>query len=145
MLFLRTITSLPCVTGATPWRCEFSINREALLLAVLATMAKQEAKPLSEQVIAGGARPPPRTPRGRPRVDAETERAIKRLLRRGMGINKTTATVGVGVATVQRIRALMGPFRARRRSAIFAQLPRQIKQTNRAESGRPSTSPRAKR
>jgi hypothetical protein len=27
-----------------------------------------------------------------------------------LGINKTAATVGVGTATVQRIRAEMGPF-----------------------------------
>ena len=41
---------------------------------------------------------------------AETERAIRRLLRGGTGINKTAATVGVGTATVQRVRAEMGPF-----------------------------------
>ena len=49
-------------------------------------------------------------PIGRPRVDAETESAIERLLRGGTGINKTAATVGVGTATVQRVRAEMGPF-----------------------------------
>ena len=49
-------------------------------------------------------------PIGRPRVDAETERAIQRLLRDGTGINKTAATVGVGTATVQRVRAEMSPF-----------------------------------
>ena len=49
-------------------------------------------------------------PIGRPRVDAETEKVIQRLLRGGTGINKTAATVGVGTATVQRIRAEMGPF-----------------------------------
>jgi DNA invertase Pin-like site-specific DNA recombinase len=49
-------------------------------------------------------------PIGRPRVDAETERAIRQLPRGGTGINKTAATVGVGTATVQRVRAEMGPF-----------------------------------
>jgi DNA invertase Pin-like site-specific DNA recombinase len=103
------------VTDATPWRCEFSINREALLLAALATMAKQEAKRLSERVIAGMRKAAAKgtksgRPIGRPRVDAETERAIERLLRRGTGINKTAATVGVGTATVQRIQAAMRPF-----------------------------------
>ena len=49
-------------------------------------------------------------PIGRPRVDAKTEREIQRLLRGGTGINKTAATVGVGTATVQRVRAEMGPF-----------------------------------
>ena len=37
---------------------------------------------------------------------------MQRLLRGGTGINKTAATVGVGAATVQRIRAEMGPFDA---------------------------------
>jgi hypothetical protein len=36
--------------------------------------------------------------------------AIQRLLRGSTDINKTTATVGVGTATVQRVRAEMGPF-----------------------------------
>jgi hypothetical protein len=49
-------------------------------------------------------------PIGRPRVDAEKERVIQRLLRGGTGINKTAATVGVGTATVQRVRTEMGPF-----------------------------------
>jgi len=34
------------------------------------------------------------------------------VLRTGTGINKTAATVGVGTAIVQRIRAEMGPFDA---------------------------------
>ena len=86
-----------------------------ILLAVLSTMAKQEAKRLSERVIAGMRKAAAKgtksgNPIGRPRVDAGTERAIQRLLRGGTGINKTAATVGVGTATVQRIRAAMGPF-----------------------------------
>jgi len=56
-------------------------------------------------------------PIGRPRVDAETESAIERLLRGGTGINKTAATVGVGTATLQRIRAAMGPFESAGTSA----------------------------
>src|SRR5215471_181046 len=64
-------------------------------------MAKQEAKRLSERVIAGMRKAAAKgtksgNPIGRPRVDAETERAIQRLLRGGTGINKTAATVGVG-------------------------------------------------
>src|SRR5262249_9584339 len=66
----------------------------------LATMAKQEAKRLSERVIAGMRKAAAKgtksgKPIGRPRVDAKTERAIQRLLRGGTGINKTAATVGV--------------------------------------------------
>jgi DNA invertase Pin-like site-specific DNA recombinase len=86
-----------------------------ILLAVLATMAKQEAKRLSERVIAGMRKAKAKgtksgLPIGRPRVDAETEKAVQRLLRGGTGIHKTAATVGVGTATVQRIKAEMGPF-----------------------------------
>jgi DNA invertase Pin-like site-specific DNA recombinase len=44
-------------------------------------------------------------PIGRPRVDDKTERAIRASLKAGIGINKTAASVGVGVATVQRIKA----------------------------------------
>ena len=42
-------------------------------------------------------------PIGRPQGD-------QRHLKAGTGINKTAATVGVGTATVQRVRADMGPF-----------------------------------
>jgi hypothetical protein len=49
-------------------------------------------------------------PIGRHQVDAENEKAIWRLLSAGRGINKTAATAVVGTATVQRIRAEMGPF-----------------------------------
>jgi transposase-like protein len=45
-------------------------------------------------------------------VAPEIERAIQRLLRAGTGIHKTAQTVGVGTATVQRIRAEIGPFDA---------------------------------
>ena len=50
-------------------------------------------------------RAPKSTKSGNPIGAAETERAIQRLLRGGTGINKTAATVGVGTATVQPIRA----------------------------------------
>jgi DNA invertase Pin-like site-specific DNA recombinase len=46
-------------------------------------------------------------PIGRPRVDDKTERAIRTSLKAGIGINKTADRVGVGVATVQRIKAEM--------------------------------------
>jgi DNA invertase Pin-like site-specific DNA recombinase len=81
-----------------------------ILLAVLATMAKQEAKRLSERVIAGLARARAKgtksgKPIGRPRVGDKTERAIRASLKEGIGINRTAA--GVGVATVRRIKAEM--------------------------------------
>jgi transposase-like protein len=76
-------------------------------------MAKQEAKRLSELVIAGMRKAAEKgtksgNPIGRPRVAPEIERAIQRLLMAGTGIHKTAQTVGVGTATVQRIRAEMG-------------------------------------
>ena len=41
---------------------------------------------------------------GRPRVDHD-ERKVLKLLKDGVGIKRTARTVGVGVATVQRIKA----------------------------------------
>jgi DNA invertase Pin-like site-specific DNA recombinase len=81
------------------------------ILRVL-THGEQEAKRLSERVIAGLARARAKgtrsgKPIGRPRVDDKTERAIQASLKAGIGINKTAAGVGVGVATVQRIKAKM--------------------------------------
>ena len=55
---------------------------------MLATMAKQEAKRLSERVIAGMRKTAAKGTKT-VRVDAETETAIRRLLRGGTGINKT--------------------------------------------------------
>lgn len=45
---------------------------------------------------------------GRPRATDATEEAIREQLGRGTGIVKTAKTLGVGVSTVQRIRASMG-------------------------------------
>jgi DNA invertase Pin-like site-specific DNA recombinase len=95
-----------------PHLCADNEMVRGILLAVLATMAKQEAKRLSERVIAGLARARAKgtksgKPIGRPRVDDKTERAIYASLKAGTGINKTAASVGVGVATVQRIKAEM--------------------------------------
>jgi DNA invertase Pin-like site-specific DNA recombinase len=78
-------------------------------------MARHEAKRLSERVIAGMRKDAAKgtksgRPIGRPRVSPDTEKAIQRLLRGGTRINKTAATVGVGTATVQRVRAAMRPF-----------------------------------
>jgi DNA invertase Pin-like site-specific DNA recombinase len=98
-----------------PHLCADNEMVRGILLAVLSTMARQEAKRLSERVIAGLAKARAKgtksgNPIGRPRVDADTERAIQRLLKAGTGINKTARTVGVGTATVQRIKGELGPF-----------------------------------
>ncbi|PYN89151.1 MAG: resolvase, partial [Candidatus Rokuibacteriota bacterium] len=39
------------------------------------------------------------------RVDQETEQKVLKLLKDGIGIKRTARKVGVGVATVQRIKA----------------------------------------
>jgi DNA invertase Pin-like site-specific DNA recombinase len=44
---------------------------------------------------------------GRPRVGADKERAVRAALRKGNGIRKVAGLVGVGTATVQRIKAEM--------------------------------------
>jgi hypothetical protein len=41
---------------------------------------------------------------GRPKISAEKDEAIRRLLATGMGMGKVARTVGVGIATVQRIK-----------------------------------------
>jgi len=100
-----------------PHLCADNEMVRGILLAVLATMAKQEAKRLSERVIAGMRKAAAKgtksgNPIGRPRVAPEVEKRIQSLLRTGTGINKTAREAGVGTATVQRIRAEMGPFDA---------------------------------
>src|SRR5215471_3129200 len=64
-----------------PHLCADNEMVRGILLAVLATRAKQEAKRLSERVIAGMRKAAAKgtksdNPIGRPRVDAETEGAI---------------------------------------------------------------------
>jgi len=71
-----------------PHLCADNEMVRGILLAVLATMAKQEAKRLSERVIAGMRKTAAKGTKT-VRVDAETETAIRRLLRGGTGINKT--------------------------------------------------------
>ncbi len=44
-------------------------------------------------------------PFGRPRIEAATETAIRKALAKGTGIRKVAAEVGVGVGTVQRVKA----------------------------------------
>ena len=82
-----------------PHLCADNEMVRGILLAVLATMAKQEAKRLSERVIAGLARARAKgtksgKPIGRPRVTAKIERAIQASLKAGIGINKTAAGRG---------------------------------------------------
>jgi DNA invertase Pin-like site-specific DNA recombinase len=100
-----------------PHLCADNEMVRGILLAVLATMAKQEAKRLSERVIAGMRKAAAKGTKsgnaiGRPRVSREVEKRIQGLLKGGTGINKTAKTVGVGTATVQRVRAEMIPFDA---------------------------------
>ena len=68
---------------------------------------------IRERVTAGLARARKQgtktgNPFGRPKVDAKTEAAIKKLLLRGVGTKATAAAVGVGVGTVVRIKRELG-------------------------------------
>jgi len=77
-----------------------------ILLALLSSLAKQEAKRMGERVRAGMARAKAQGKRlGRPRIDADTESAIRAALKakHRVGTRKIAARIGCGVGTVQRI------------------------------------------
>ena len=63
------------------------------------SMIVERVKSGLRRAVAQGKKP------GRPRVDQETEQKVLKLLKDGIGIKRTARKVGVGVATVQRIKA----------------------------------------
>jgi len=80
-----------------------------MVFTVLGAVAELERSMIAERVRAGMVRARANgtrsgKPIGRPRIKSETEQAIRVLLRGGKGICSTAAAVGVGVATVQRIK-----------------------------------------
>ena len=76
------------------------------LFQMMGVFAEFERSMIVERVKSGLRRAVAQGKRlGRPRVDHETERKVRRLLDEGVGIKRTARTVGVGVATVQRIKA----------------------------------------
>jgi DNA invertase Pin-like site-specific DNA recombinase len=78
-----------------------------ILLAVLASLAKQESKRMSERVKAGMARAKSAGKHvGRPMLDPELEKRIQAALKapgRSEGVRGIAARFGVAVGTVQRI------------------------------------------
>jgi DNA invertase Pin-like site-specific DNA recombinase len=77
-----------------------------ILLALLSSLAKLEARKIRERTIAGLDRARAQgVVLGRPKVGDEVEAAIRASLSQGNGIIKTAKLCGCGVGTVQRIKA----------------------------------------
>ena len=84
------------------------------MFGMMGVFAEFERAMIQERVRAGLARARAQgtksgKPIGRPTISDATERAITKALHKGMGIHKVAATVGVGVGTVQRVRAALSP------------------------------------
>lgn len=78
------------------------------LLQMSGVFAEFERAMIVERINAGVARAKAAGKRfGRPRVNEQIEAAAIAMLKSGIGIRKTAATIGVGVSVVQRIRAEM--------------------------------------
>ena len=76
------------------------------LFQMAGVFAEFERAVIRERVLAGLARAREEgRVGGRPRVDADTEEAIKQALKAGKGIGKVAREVGVGTSVVQRIAA----------------------------------------
>jgi DNA invertase Pin-like site-specific DNA recombinase len=76
------------------------------LFQMLGVFAEFERAMIVERVHAGLKRAKAQGKTlGRPRVDQDTERAIRRELAKGNGIRAVARKVGVGVGTVQRVKA----------------------------------------
>src|SRR4029077_7625442 len=61
------------------------------------TMIRQRIKAGLKRAVAQGAK------LGRPKIDGLTERKVRRLLAKGVGIWKVAKSLGIGTGTVQRI------------------------------------------
>lgn len=82
------------------------------MFGMMGVFAEFERAMIQERVRAGLARAKAQGTRsgkaiGRPRTSAVIERAIAEALKGGAGIHKVAASVGVGVGTVQRIKAAL--------------------------------------
>jgi DNA invertase Pin-like site-specific DNA recombinase len=82
------------------------------MFGMMGVFAEFERAMIQERVRAGLARAKAQGTRsgkaiGRPTIPESTERAISKALAKGLGIHKVAATVGVGVGTVQRVKAEM--------------------------------------
>jgi len=61
------------------------------------TMIRQRVKAGLKRAVAQGVK------LGRPKIDSVTERKVRRLLAKGVGILKVAKSLGIGTGTVQRI------------------------------------------
>jgi DNA invertase Pin-like site-specific DNA recombinase len=76
-----------------------------LMFQVTGALAEFERSMIRQRINAGIKRAVEQGKRlGRPKIDSATERRILSHLRKGEGILKVAATVGVGAGTVQRIK-----------------------------------------
>jgi DNA invertase Pin-like site-specific DNA recombinase len=76
------------------------------LFQILGVFAEFERSIIQERVRAGIARAKAQGKHcGRPRIDSKIERAIRAALAEGQGIRKIAKAVGVGIGTVQRVKA----------------------------------------
>jgi DNA invertase Pin-like site-specific DNA recombinase len=78
------------------------------MFGMLSVFADFERDIITERINAGIARAKAEGKQfGRPRVPANIEKRIRASLKAGTGIHKTAKTIGVGTATVQRIKSEM--------------------------------------
>jgi DNA invertase Pin-like site-specific DNA recombinase len=85
------------------------------MFQMMGVFAEFERAMIQERVRAGLRRAKAQgtksgNPLGRPWIEAGTETAIRKALRKGdMGMRKIAAELGVGVGTVQRVKAALAP------------------------------------
>jgi DNA invertase Pin-like site-specific DNA recombinase len=78
------------------------------MFQMMGVFAEFERRMIAERVRAGMARAQAQGKHcGRPKIDPATERAVRASLAEGKGICSTARDHGIGVATVQRIKADM--------------------------------------
>ena len=76
------------------------------MFQMLGVCAEFERALIRERVMAGLNRAKAQAKTlGCPRVDEATQAAIRKSLRKGVGIRKTATALGVGTGTVQKIKA----------------------------------------
>ena len=75
-----------------------------ILLAVMSSLAKVEAEKISERVKAGLERTVANGKTlGRPRIDAVTERKVRKMLEDGVGMLRIADKLDIGSGAMQRI------------------------------------------
>jgi DNA invertase Pin-like site-specific DNA recombinase len=78
-------------------RAHSHIQRGAAFAEFERTMIRQRIKAGLKRAVAQGVK------LGRPKIDGATERKVRRLLAKGVGILKVAKSLGIGTGTVQRM------------------------------------------